>query len=135
MEAETFQNADRLSTDSWNGNAVGSGDRDPKVAFTLTHSHAGKAARTVPKGARPLIPCPIYDLYSDWICAISFQRQPAGAWCRRVSQDCLRKGLASFGYLRILARMWRGAIAGICFRAKENRLTIGAGKQYSMLNR
>jgi len=100
-----------------------------------SRTKTGKSVLTVPKGAKPLIPCPIYDIETDWICCIHSNGNLLVFPASEVPEMVRGKGNRLIG---IPAKKFTGGeeqMVAIASVPAKGALVVYAGKRHTRLRR
>jgi len=117
-----------FASDSGNGFVV-------RLGEIQARARTGKAVLTVPGGSRPLIPAPIYDLESDWICAIHSNGNLLVFPANEVPEMARGKGTRLIGIPAKKFASGEERMVALASVPEKGRLVIQAGKRHTTLRR
>jgi topoisomerase-4 subunit A len=98
-------------------------------------TRTGKAVLTVAKGAQPLIPCPIYAIDTDWICAIHSNGNLLVFPASEVDEITRGKGSRLLGIPGKKFASGEEHMAALASVPAKGKLTVYAGKRHTTLRR
>lgn len=100
-----------------------------------TRSRSGKAVMTLARGSRPLIPAPIYNLDSDWICAIHSNGNLLVFPAAEVPEMARGKGNHLLGIPAKQFAAGSERLVAVTAVPSNGNLVIHAGKRHTTLRR
>jgi len=98
-------------------------------------TRSGKSVLTVPSGARVLIPCPIHDPASDWICAIHSNGNLLVFPAQEVPEMVRGKGTRLLGIPAKKFAAGDERLVALASVPSDGRLVVHAGKRHTTLRR
>ena len=117
-----------LATDTGNGFITPLGEIQART-------RTGKTVLTVPKGSRPMIPCPIYDLASDYICAIHSNGNLLVFGADEVPEMARGKGSRLLGIPAKKFASGEEKMIALASVPEKGKLVVYAGKRHTTLRR
>ncbi|MCW4153815.1 hypothetical protein OM427_30400 [Halomonas sp. 18H] len=90
---------------------------------------------TVPKGSQPMIPCPIYNPDTDWICAVHSNGNLLVFGADEVPEMARGKGSRLLGIPAKEFASGKERMIALASVPEKGKLTIYAGKRHSTLRR
>ncbi len=106
-----------------------------RLGAVQARTRTGKAVLTVPQGAEPLIPAPIYDPASDWICAIHSNGNLLVFAASEVPEMARGKGARLIGIPAKKFTAGEERMVAIASVPENGKLVIEAGKRHTRLRR
>jgi len=98
-------------------------------------TRTGKTVLTVAKGAQPLVPCPIYAIDTDWICAIHSNGNLLVFPASEVDEITRGKGSRLLGIPGKKFARGEEHMAALASVPAKGKLTVYAGKRHTTLRR
>ena len=117
-----------FASDSGNGFITTLGELQAKT-------RTGKSVLTLPKGSKPLIPCPIYNLESDWICAIHSNGNLLVFGADEIPEMARGKGARLLGIPAKKFASGEEKMVALASVPEKGKLTVYAGKRHTTLRR
>ncbi len=117
-----------LATDAGNGFIT-------RLGEIQARTRTGKAVLSVPAGAQVLMPCPIYDPGSDWICAVHSNGNLLVFPASEVPEMSKGKGARLLGIPAKKFAAGAERMLALASVPENGKLTIHAGKRHTTLRR
>jgi topoisomerase-4 subunit A len=117
-----------FATDSGNGFITTLGEIQART-------RTGKAVLTVPKGSKPLIPSPIYNMETDWICAIHSNGNLLVFAADEIPVMARGKGSRILGIPAKKFSSGEERMVALASVPEKGKLTVYAGKRHTTLRR
>jgi topoisomerase-4 subunit A len=117
-----------FASDSGNGFITTLGEIQAKT-------RTGKSVLTCPKGSQPLVPCPIYNPETDWICAIHSNGNLLVFGVDEIPVMARGKGSRILGIPAKKFSSGEEKMVALASVPEKGKLTVYAGKRHTTLRR